>query len=177
MSKQNIDWFIDTYKNSLRDVTLCYLIKKESNEVLIAMKKRGFGVGKYNGVGGKLEKGETVEQAMLRETYEEIGVRPQSYEKVAEIAFYFGGTKPNPDFNQRVHVFISDSWEGNPSESEEMKPEWVKTNNIPLDLMWADDKYWLPEVLKGKHIEASFLFGDDNKVADMKISYKKSNNK
>lgn len=36
------------------ETTLC-LLKKE-NSILLAMKKRGFGAGKYNGVGGKIEK-------------------------------------------------------------------------------------------------------------------------
>jgi 8-oxo-dGTP pyrophosphatase MutT (NUDIX family) len=172
LENKALGWFIDNYKNSLRDVTLCYLVDRDSNSILIAMKKRGFGKGKYNGVGGKLQDGEIIEQAMIRETYEEIGVRPSTYKKVAELSFYFGGSRPNPDFNQKVHVFISESWDGKPLESEEMKPEWVKIDNIPLERMWADDKYWLPEVLKGKYVEAAFLFGDNEKITDMKIGYK-----
>ena len=38
------------------------------------MKKRGFGVGKINGVGGKVGKGETIETAAVREAHEEVGV-------------------------------------------------------------------------------------------------------
>lgn len=172
MGDDKIDYYIDKYSGSLRDVTLCYLINRESSKVILALKKRGFGVGKLNGVGGKLKEGESIEEAMLRETKEEINVELTSYRKVATINFYFGGTKPNPDFNQRVHVYIGDEWNGTPSESEEMKPEWFDTDSIPLDMMWDDDKYWLPYVLKGKTVDASFLFGDSNKVIDMKISYK-----
>ena len=54
--------------------TLLFLLKE--NQILLGMKKRGFGAGKYNGIGGKLEPDETVEQAMVRETQEEIGVTP-----------------------------------------------------------------------------------------------------
>ena len=56
------------------ETTLCLLRRNE--EILLAMKKRGFGEGKYNGVGGKIEGTETPEAAMLRETKEEIGVTP-----------------------------------------------------------------------------------------------------
>ena len=48
------------------------LLLRKDNEILLAKKKRGFGEGKYNGVGGKLEDGETPEEAMIRETEEEI---------------------------------------------------------------------------------------------------------
>jgi 8-oxo-dGTP pyrophosphatase MutT (NUDIX family) len=40
------------------------------------MKKRGFGHGKYNGFGGKVEKSETISQAAIREMYEESGIKP-----------------------------------------------------------------------------------------------------
>ena len=46
------------------ETTLCLL--KKDNRILLAMKKRGFGEGKYNGVGGKIENGETPEEAMIR---------------------------------------------------------------------------------------------------------------
>ena len=62
------------------ETTLCLL--RKDNKILLAMKKRGFGTGKYNGVGGKIENGETLNEAMIRETKEEIGVIPTKYEKV-----------------------------------------------------------------------------------------------
>ena len=64
--------YMQKYGKDLKEVTLCYLLDKDNKKVLIAMKKRGFGVGKLNGAGGKLKEGETVEQALLRETKEEI---------------------------------------------------------------------------------------------------------
>ena len=148
----------------LRDVTLCYLVS--GNKVLIAMKKRGFGQGKLNGVGGKAKEGESIEQAMLRETAEEIGVRLKSYRKAGTIDFYFTVSSEDKDWNQRVHVFIADKWEGEPSESEEMKPEWVDKDKIPLDRMWPDDRYWLAKALGGKRIRAAFLFDGDENIID-----------
>jgi len=73
--------------------TLC-LLRKE-NKILLAMKKRGFGEGKYNGVGGKIENGETPEETMIRESKEEILVTPKEYEKVGIIEFdeFYKGKK------------------------------------------------------------------------------------
>ncbi len=128
------------------ETTLCLL--KRDNEVLLAMKKRGFGEGKYNGVGGKIEQNETPEEAMIRETQEEINVTPLKYEKVGLIEFdeYCKGNKQNLVF----HLYMVYDWEGIPSESEEMDPKWFSINNIPYNKMFTDDKYWLPLILEGK---------------------------
>ena len=63
----------------MRKTTLSFFIKK--NQILLAMKKRGFGKGKWNGVGGKVQRGETTKEAAIRETKEEIGVVPRSLER------------------------------------------------------------------------------------------------
>lgn len=172
MDGEKISDYIDRYSDSLRDVTLCYFVDKKASKVLLAMKKRGFGQGKLNGAGGKLKPGETTEDAMIRESTEEVGARPKNYYKAAVLRFYFGGSNPKSENNQRVHVYIADEWDGEISESEEMKPEWFRMDSIPLDMMWDDDKYWLPHVLNGKFVDAHFLFGDSNKVIDMKINYR-----
>ena len=52
--------------------TLCFLLR--DGQILLAMKKRGFGEGKWNGAGGKVNAGETVEHAAVRELREEVGV-------------------------------------------------------------------------------------------------------
>ena len=53
---------------------LTLVLLREENRVLLGMKKRGFGVGKWNGFGGKLEPGETVVEAAARELEEESGL-------------------------------------------------------------------------------------------------------
>ena len=138
----------------MKKKTLSLLFLKKDNEILLAMKKRGFGEGRWNGVGGKVEDGESIEGAMIRETQEEIGVTPTEYEKVGDIRFdeYFKG---EPTL-MHVHVFMASEWNGEPIESEEMAPKWVDVADIPYDDMWPDDPYWLPQVLEGKKISADF---------------------
>ncbi|MDB5179981.1 MAG: nudt1 [Candidatus Saccharibacteria bacterium] len=118
------------------------------------MKKRGFGEGRWNGVGGKVEEGELIEQAMIRETQEEIGVAPITYEKMADIRFdeYFKG---EPTL-MHVHVFVATEWTGEPTESEEMAPKWFAIQDIPYSDMWSDDPFWLPHVLYGEKVSADF---------------------
>ena len=139
------------------ETTLCLLRRNE--EILLAMKKRGFGEGKYNGVGGEIEGTETPEAAMLRETKEEIGVTPIQYEKVGVVSFdeFYKDEKVNLIF----HLYMVTEWEGTPAESEEMQPKWFSIDSIPYNQMLPDDKYWLPLILEGKKIDAYFDFDEE----------------
>lgn len=145
----------------MRQATLCFLIREDlgNKELLLAIKKRGFGQGRWNGIGGKLDlkKDKDIFKTAIRETKEEIGVEVKNIEKVAILSFYFSYQK---GWDQDVHVFIAESWEGEPIESEEMKPRWFKINEIPFDEMWPDDKFWLPKVLSGEKVKAEFTFKD-----------------
>lgn len=140
--------------------TLIFLIK--SDQILLAIKKRGFGESLYNGVGGKIEPGETIEQTLLRETNEEITVTPMHYWKVAEHSFVQSADKEPWSIN--MHVFVCDEWHGEPTETEEMAPEWFDIKDIPYDKMWQDDEYWLPQVLAGKKVVGFFNFDENNKL-------------
>lgn len=151
--------------------TLCLLIKEEQNseKLLLAMKKRGFGKGKWNGIGGKvdLEKGDkSIVDAAIRETEEEIGVKVKDLDKVAILNFYF---PYNQAWNQDVHVFLVKNWEREPRESEEMSPKWFNVKEIPFGEMWDDDRFWLPQVLDGKKVKAKFVFKEGEKISKQNI--------
>jgi mutator protein MutT len=120
------------------------------------MKKRGHGVDKWNGAGGKLEQGETPLQAAIRETEEEIGVTPLNLELVGEIHFI-----DMPDVDHYCHIFVTTEWEGEPVETEEMRPQWFTLENIPYDSMWPDDKLWLPTLLAGKKFKGDITVDND----------------
>jgi 8-oxo-dGTP pyrophosphatase MutT (NUDIX family) len=151
----------------MQDATLVFLLRDD--EILLGLKKRGFAQGKLNGFGGKIENGESIESAAARELHEECGVHVDlaDLKSVARLDFFFPA---KPEWDQVVHVFVAERWRGEPSETEEMLPMWVKTNSIPYDRMWADDIHWLPLVLEGKRVQATFTFKDDNEtVSEAKI--------
>lgn len=135
-------------------MTLC--VVRNQSKILLGMKKRGFGAGRWNGFGGKLIDGETIEDAARREIREEAGIKVENLEKVGIIDFEFQG---NPQILE-VHIFKSDSFLGDPTESEEMKPQWFDINEIPFKEMWPDDIYWIPLFLSGKKFKGKFLFGE-----------------
>ena len=150
----------------MRQTTLGFII--QNGKILLAMKKRGFGVWLYNWFWWKLEKGETVEQAMIREANEEIWINILEQEKIWVLNFIFEWKE---DWNQSVNVFFINKFSWNIEESEEMKPYWFELDKIPYDKMWEDDKNWLPEVLNWeKDIEYDFVFDENGKLS----SYKKT---
>ncbi|OGF25192.1 hypothetical protein A2303_02210 [Candidatus Falkowbacteria bacterium RIFOXYB2_FULL_47_14] len=154
----------------LRNATLVFLIKRSGDKidrVCLAMKKRGFGVNRWNGVGGKLNPGESIEEAAVRETEEEIGVRVRDLDKRAILEFCF---PHNPDWDQAVHVFFAEKWEGEPSESEEMRPEWFEVSELPFSEMWPDDEFWVPAVMNGKLVKAVFRFGEGDVILDKTVT-------
>jgi ADP-ribose pyrophosphatase YjhB (NUDIX family) len=140
-----------------RQATLCLAIDKNRNKILLGMKKRGFGQGKYNGFGGKVKDDETIEQAAVREFQEESELKTETkyLKKVAEMDFFF---PHEPKFDQTMHAFLVEKWTGEPKETEEMAFEWFDLDKIPYGKMWDDDKYWLPRVIDGKILKAKFVF-------------------
>ena len=142
--------------------TLLFLIRND--EILLAMKKRGLGQGRYNGVGGKIETNESVEQATVRECQEEIGVTPTKFHHVAELDFLMDSDS-NP-WRIDGQVFIATEWDGEPVETDEMAPQWFKQADIPYNHMWEDDIFWLPKVLEGERIKANFTFDTTEKLLD-----------
>ncbi len=145
----------------MRDATLCFPVR--GGKVLLGMKKRGFGEGKFNGFGGKVEEGESVEEAALREMREEVGLNAAELLKVGELEFVF----PHADgWDQLVHVFLVEEWDGEPRETEEMRPEWFPKASVPFHKMWEDDPHWLPLVLAGEKVDARFVFAEDNESVE-----------
>lgn len=139
----------------MKNVTLCLLIK--DNQLLLAMKKRGFGAGKWNGPGGKVAPGEEINAAAAREVLEEIKVviREENLQPIGDLKFYF---VDEPKFDQHMFLFKVTEWEGEPEESEEMKPEWFNFDELPLSEMWISDKEWLPKVLKEGKVYGEIKF-------------------
>lgn len=143
--------------------TLCII--HQHPRILLGMKKRGFGAGRWNGFGGKIKDGESIEDATKREMLEESGVEIENLDKVGIMEFEFKG---NPEIIE-VHVFKSDNFSGEIVESEEMKPQWFHVDEIPFGEMWPDDLYWMPLFLSGKKFKGKFLFGEADVILEKEL--------
>ena len=139
---------------------LCYLINNQG-EVLLQFKRRGFGVGKWNGPGGKVEPGETLEQAVVREVKEETGLVVSRPEKMAELEFVF---ENRGEWDNLTHVYAAKNFSGELVAGEEGELKWFKISALPFKEMWDDDPHWLPEVLAGEFMKMKFYFDSEGKL-------------
>jgi len=164
-------WDLDTPTPRAR--TLIFLLRQNSNgeqEILLGLKKVRFGAGKVGGIGGKLDAGETILQAAVREMPEESSVllNTADLNHVAHLDFKF---PHRPSWSQTAYVFCATHWTGTPQESEEIRPLWVPLSQIPYEKMWPDAAVWLPKILAGNKIAAEFIYGADNAtLSDSKIN-------
>ncbi len=120
--------------------TLCFILTPA--RILLGQKKRGFGVGLWNGFGGKVQGSETLEQCVRREALEEVGltieVQPAGFIKVKSL---------------EVALFTSRTFKGLPIETEEMRPQWFMRAKLPWSEMWDTDKLWLPGLLNKRWVD------------------------
>lgn len=140
---------------------------REENKILLGFKKRGFGVNKWNGFGGKVESNELIIDAAVRELQEEccVNVNKKDLKNIGHLEFTFEGETELMD----VRVFLTTAYEGIPRETEEMQPKWFNINDIPYDDMWPDDKIWFPYMLKGKLFFGHFHFQGYDKILKYKL--------
>lgn len=129
-------------------------------EVLLGLKKSGFGAGKWVGLGGHIEPGEKPVAAAVREVAEEsaLVVPADSLQHRASIEFRFPS---RPSWDQTAEVFVTSVYHGELAESEEIAPRWFAEDSLPLPLMWDDARYWLPRVLAGERVDVVITFSHD----------------
>jgi 8-oxo-dGTP diphosphatase len=146
-------------------VTLCFLTRTWNGvpQVLLGTKKTGFGVGKIVGIGGHVEPGESDAEAACREVQEEAGVvvLQQDLRDAGLVVFEFPA---RPEWNMSTRLFVTERWEGEPSESAEIRPEWFDVGSLPVERMWQDAAHWLPLALEGSVLRLTVILNHDNET-------------
>ena len=150
----DIDW---EHWNAKDPATLVFVFRDD--EVLLINKKRGLGQGKVNGPGGKVDPGETPEESAVRECREELHIEVSNLEYCGEHKFQF-----TDGYSIHVWVYRTRDFTGVPTETEEAEPLWTPIDNIPFDLMWEDDRHWLPMLIRGEKFQARWIFDGDRMV-------------
>jgi len=144
-------------------MTVILYIDETNRQILLGRKKRGFGEGRWNGFGGKVKPGETIEKSARRELFEEAKILAGEMERVGKIDFEF---MDNPEEILEVYFVKILKYYGEPRETEEMRPQWFEWDSIPYEEMWPDDKYWMSIFLEGKKFEGRILFKDSDTILE-----------
>jgi 8-oxo-dGTP pyrophosphatase MutT (NUDIX family) len=150
------------------DVVVVYPVTNtpRGREVLLGEKLTGLGAGRVVGPGGKVEAGESLLQAAVRELREEVGLLAEESHliPIATISYPF----PNrPHLSQRSHAFLLEVFEGEVGESSELRPLWFSEYEIPFERMWSDASLWLPHALQKRFQRATITIGDDDDVVSI----------
>jgi 8-oxo-dGTP diphosphatase len=133
--------------------TLCLIMKED--RILMKLAVRGISKGRWNFPGGKIDAGETPEQANYREALEETGLRISEAQYHGKLFFAFEG---RPEKDWYVHIFSTKSFEGKITESDEGRLQWFSARALPFDRMWSADRLWTPSVFAGKCLSGTFTY-------------------
>lgn len=119
--------------------TLCYIEKDNKYLMLKRVKKKeDINKGKWIGVGGHFEEGESPEECVCREVLEETGLRLKSYKARGILTFV-----QNKTFTEYIWLFTADEYEGELIECDEGILEWIDKDKISELELWEGDRIFL----------------------------------
>ena len=119
--------------------TLCYIEKDNKYLMLKRVKKKeDINKGKWIGVGGHFEEGESPEECVCREVLEETGLRLKSYKSRGILTFV-----QNKTFTEYIWLFTADEYEGELIECDEGILEWIDKDKLSELELWEGDRIFL----------------------------------
>ena len=121
------------------NTTLCYIERGDEYLMLHRVKKENdINRDKWIGLGGKFEEDESPEDCLLREVYEESGLRLTSWRYRGIVTFV--NTKCSSEY---MHLFTADGFEGTVGPCDEGELEWIKKSELMKLTLWEGDRIFL----------------------------------
>jgi 8-oxo-dGTP diphosphatase len=145
----------------LKLATLCYVRRDGCTLMIHRIKKQNdMHAGKWNGLGGKLEPGETPEECVIREVYEESGLRIENPQLKGVLTF--------PAFSQDedwyAFVFTADEFEGELIDSPEGELRWIPNQELTQLALWEGDRIFLPWLDQPRIFSGKFVYQEGRLV-------------
>ena len=126
-------------KNRSPLTTLCYIEQNECYLMLHRTKKQqDVNKGKWIGIGGHFEAGESPEECLLREVLEETGLSLSSFHFRGIVTFCYG-----KDITEYMHLFTADAFSGSLRDCDEGELAWIPKSDLPKLDLWEGDRYFL----------------------------------
>lgn len=140
----------------MKNTTLVYIEKDEKYLMLLRNKKDvDENKGKWIGVGGKFEEGESPEECMFREVKEETGLTVTDYRLRGIVTFISENWG-----SEYMYLFTAHSFEGELKECDEGELQWIPKAEIEKLNIWEGDREFLR------------LLKEDKPFFTMKLTYK-----
>lgn len=147
--------------------TLCYVRNNGKTLMLYRNKKENdYHEGKWNGLGGKFEQGETPEECAIREVKEECGLTIKNPTLKGIITFPMFDTVED----WYVFLFVINEFEGELIDSPEGKLEWIDDDKLNALNLWDGDKIFIPWLSGDKFFSAKFNY-EDGKYIDHTVVF------
>jgi len=146
--------------------TLCY-IKHNDHTLMVYRNKKpnDMHAGKWNGLGGKFEPGESPEECVRREVWEESGLQIHNPRLHGLLIF--------PNFRGAdwyVFVFTAREFEGELIDSPEGNLEWIPDEKLTALNLWESDRVFFPWIEKDKFFSAKFVY-DGDKMKSYEVNF------
>jgi 8-oxo-dGTP diphosphatase len=149
--------------------TLCYVIDRKTKKTLMIhriKKENDYHEGKWNGLGGKFEEGESPEDCAIREVLEESGLTIKNPKLHGFISFpLFDGKE-----DWYVFVFTADNFKGNLIDSPEGKLKWIENDKVTSLNLWEGDKIFLDWLYQDKFFSAKFIY-QSGSLSDYEVHF------
>ncbi len=146
--------------------TLCYIQHSGSTLMIHRVKRAGdIHLGKWNGLGGKFERGESPEECVVREVHEESGLEIRHPHLCGLLMF--PGFKGNDWY---VFVFTAQEFGGELKENEEGYLKWIEDGQLESLPLWPSDHIFLPWIKQGRFFSAKFIY-DGNEMKEHTVVF------
>ncbi len=152
-----------------RNSTLCY-IEREGQYLMLHRTKKEQDVNKdkWIGVGGRFEWGESPEDCLLREVWEETGLTLTDYRYRGIVTFVCDA----PEETEYMHLFTATCWTGELTECSEGDLEWVEKERIPELPIWPGDLIFLKLLAEEEPFFSLKLKYENNRLAQVVLNGK-----
>lgn len=149
--------------------TLCYIKDNKTGKTLMIHRiKKGndYHEGKWNGLGGKFDAGESPEDCVIREVKEEAGLTITNPKLHGFISFpHFDGKE-----DWYVFIFTAEEFSGELIDSHEGKLEWIPNDKLTKLNLWDGDKIFMEWLLQDKFFSAKFVY-ENGKIIYHKVAF------
>ncbi|MDF2699995.1 MAG: hydrolase, partial [Haloplasmataceae bacterium] len=152
--------------NKIKETTLCLIVKNDKVLMMYRNKKKNdVHINKYNGLGGKVEFGESKDQCVRREVFEEAGLIMKDYHFVGKVVFKNFGYKMGKEI---MYCYVCYDYENEIIDCNEGELVWINKQDVLSLPLWEGDQYFLMNIINNEPFYG-FLHYKDDKVVNHKM--------